>query len=99
MPMWLNGTHPTVNEGEVPRNACVNFGGIPNKDPCCEHHLTIGVKNCGDFFVYYLRPPQACPVSYCAGTLVKNVIVGRRGSSFTSLPSLRRALCPTVLVR
>ncbi|KAK7474569.1 hypothetical protein BaRGS_00034153 [Batillaria attramentaria] len=57
VPIWMNGTHPTVGEGMVSRTACANFeSGEADKEPCCEHTVTIGVKNCGRFYVYYLKP-------------------------------------------
>ena len=67
MPIWMNGTHPSSSDGTVARTACVNFGDGSETAACCEHHITIGVKNCGNYFVYFLAPPQACPVAYCAG--------------------------------
>lgn len=61
-PIWLNGGHPT-NKGEnVIRQACVHFGG----DGCFDS-FDINITNCGDYFVYYLRPPFYCVIAFCAG--------------------------------
>ncbi|XP_062574921.1 uromodulin-like [Saccostrea cucullata] len=62
-PLWMNGTLPLVSDGEVDRMVCQS--GILG---CCEISLTIKVRNCGTFYVYFLRKPSGCPVSYCFGT-------------------------------
>ncbi|XP_025079838.1 von Willebrand factor D and EGF domain-containing protein-like [Pomacea canaliculata] len=68
VPVWMAGKHPNEEEGIVARKACANFEtGGEQSNPCCEHSVQIAVKNCGDFFVYYLQPTPACPVAYCAG--------------------------------
>jgi len=69
VPVWLNGTHPTVKDGIVIRQACGNFenSGSGHGNPCCEHSVDVDVKNCGGFYVYYLTPVPSCPVAYCAG--------------------------------
>jgi len=63
--IWLNGSHPTVAEGNVVRQACIN-----SFDVICEETLAINIKNCGDYYVYYLRPPNHCAVAYCAGDMI-----------------------------
>ena len=62
-PVWMNGTHPSVSDGIVSRQACSNTG----LGSCCDSSLQIGVKNCVSFFVYYLYPTPACPMAYCFG--------------------------------
>ncbi|XP_062594050.1 uncharacterized protein LOC134255536 [Saccostrea cucullata] len=59
----LLGTLPLVSDGEVDRVVCQS--GISG---CCETSLTIKLRNCGTFYVYFLRKPSGCPVSYCFGT-------------------------------
>uniref|UniRef100_UPI00398F6FFC uncharacterized protein n=1 Tax=Pristiophorus japonicus TaxID=55135 RepID=UPI00398F6FFC len=58
---WLNGTHPTVGQGEVTRTVCFSWDG----DNC---YLTreIKIKNCTSYSVYQLKPtnPTGCDV-YC----------------------------------
>ena len=61
-PIWLNGRHPTVGEGNVVRQVCVNSFGF-----VCVDTFDINVTDCGDFYVYYLRPTYYCAIAYCAG--------------------------------
>lgn len=63
-PIWLNGTHPTVTEGNVTRTVCINSFGLDNG---CYDHFDINVKNCGGYYVYYLKPLYYCATAYCAG--------------------------------
>ena len=63
-PIWLNGTHPTVAEGNVARKVCINSFGLNNG---CYDHFDINVRNCGGYFVYYLKPLYYCAAAYCAG--------------------------------
>ena len=58
-PVWLNGSHPTVAEGKVTRNVCIN------KSACCDISLFIQVKNCGSYYIYKLFYPGYCPARYC----------------------------------
>ncbi|KAK7484265.1 hypothetical protein BaRGS_00024514, partial [Batillaria attramentaria] len=69
-PIWLNGTHPDVGDGVVDRMVCANLGGYgPHPERvCCDAQLDVGVKNCGSFYVYFLRATPSCPVAYCAGS-------------------------------
>ena len=60
LPGWMNGTHPTVDEGVVSRKVC--FSGYQN---CCHHHIMINVQNCSSFVVYRLKPVQVCASRYC----------------------------------
>ncbi|XP_058945569.2 uromodulin-like [Pocillopora verrucosa] len=58
---WLNGTHPTVEDGEVYRTVCFSkiFGG-------CKYSNEISVKNCGSYFIYKLQQlPPDCHLRYC----------------------------------
>ena len=58
---WLNGDHPTVNEGIVTRDICIHKGKC-----CSEKIFDIKVKNCGSFYVYQLTGAAAgCPWRYC----------------------------------
>jgi len=61
-PIWLNGRHPAVNGGHVVLKACIHSFGI-----ACDESFDINVKNCGDFYVYYLKPTYYCATAYCAG--------------------------------
>lgn len=59
-PGWMDGVHPSVEEGVVSRYVCFVLGY--NK---CRWRLKIKVQNCGDFFVYKLAAPVYCNQRYC----------------------------------
>ena len=62
-PIWLKDPHPTKDEGNVARTACISSFG-----KTCRYSTTINVKRCpGNYFVYYLRPLFFCATAYCAG--------------------------------
>ena len=65
---WLNGKHPTEEEGVVTREVCYNWN-----DNCCNWKNNIQVRNCGDFYVYDLIPPPDCNFRYCG-----NKDIGKR---------------------
>ncbi|CAH3164839.1 unnamed protein product [Pocillopora meandrina] len=56
---WLNGAHPTMEDGEVRRSVCFSDGYAG-----CKHSTYIFVKNCGSYFIYKLFPPT-CFSRYC----------------------------------
>ncbi|CAH1245088.1 OIT3 [Branchiostoma lanceolatum] len=64
-PMWLNGTHPVVGDGEVNRTVCVHQLDLSRSD-CCGLQIDIWVRNCSGFYVYYLTSPPGCDMAYCA---------------------------------
>ena len=57
---WLNGIHPTVEDGEVSRMVCFS-----DKRADCRHTKLISVKNCGYYYVYKLSKTPICPSRYC----------------------------------
>ncbi|XP_048476450.1 uncharacterized protein LOC125487896 [Rhincodon typus] len=57
---WLQGSHPTVEQGEVTRKACFNLDG--NR---CHWNREIKIKNCSNYFVYWLQPTPNCDAAYC----------------------------------
>ncbi|KAM4632532.1 uromodulin-like [Discoglossus pictus] len=60
-PMWINGVHPTKEEGIVTRTACANWAGS-----CCFWSSTISVKACpGGYYVYKLGRTPTCYLAYC----------------------------------
>ena len=61
-PAWLSKDYPTVAEGTVTRNVCINAFGI-----CCQSSVYIEVKNCTSYFIYKLTDPGGwgCSVRYC----------------------------------
>lgn len=61
VPGWLNGAHPTVNEGIVDRTVCFHWNNNP-----CNWTAAVQVRNCGGYYVY---KPAADPcVLRCCGT-------------------------------
>lgn len=63
-PIWINGVHPSEQDGAVDQKACINFFGINGG---CADSFYIKIRNCGTFYVYYLRPTYSCAIAYCAG--------------------------------
>ena len=64
-PIWMNGSHPTVREGKVNRQACVYL--LHTLPIGCGKSYNIGVVNCSGYYVYQLRDPGQCDAAYCAG--------------------------------
>ena len=58
---WLNGTHPSLEDGVVNRQAC--FHGFYD---CCYRRVQVQVRSCEGFYVYYLNPSPAGSFRYCA---------------------------------
>ena len=59
---WLNGTHPTKADGIVTRQVCFTFA-----DSCCRREINVKVRNCGKYFVYFIKgtpPQQRCHLHY-----------------------------------
>ncbi|XP_077350270.1 uromodulin-like isoform X2 [Lithobates pipiens] len=60
-PIWMNGSHPTVNDGIVNRTACPNWN-----DGCCTQPYNISVKMCpGGYYVYNLQSTPIWNSAYC----------------------------------
>ena len=57
---WLDGAHPTVEDGEVLRKVCFS-----DRLSGCRYSNNIYVKNCGHYFIYKLMAPRACDTRYC----------------------------------
>ena len=60
-PGWLDGAHPTVEDGEVFRKVCFS-----DRSTGCRYIKEILVKNCGSYYIYKLIKPQRCPSRYCS---------------------------------
>ncbi|XP_032880858.1 uncharacterized protein LOC116975639 [Amblyraja radiata] len=68
-PGWLSGSHPRVRDGEVTRTVCFNWvRDNPNKHNCLTHQ-EIKIKNCGDYFVYRLKPTPGYYSVYCTDSV------------------------------
>ncbi|XP_019626405.1 PREDICTED: oncoprotein-induced transcript 3 protein-like [Branchiostoma belcheri] len=65
-PVWMMGTHPEEPGQIAQATACAHVGRN-----CCQFPDRIQVRNCGDFFVYYLNRTRGCGMAYCAGTEVQ----------------------------
>lgn len=62
-PIWMQGTLPSVTGSEVTRIACI----VTFLEQCSKQ-LTIRVKHCGGYRVYYLVGPPQTSTGYCIGT-------------------------------
>ena len=62
---WIDGTHPTVADGQVSRKVCFRYGD--GDDNCCWRFTNIQVRNCSSFHVYYLKsvPSANGNARYC----------------------------------
>ncbi|XP_078062394.1 uncharacterized protein LOC144488233 isoform X2 [Mustelus asterias] len=57
---WLQGSHPTLEQGEGSGTVCFNWDGNP-----CSWAREIKIKNCSSYFVYELKPTPGCEAAYC----------------------------------
>ncbi|XP_055522313.1 pancreatic secretory granule membrane major glycoprotein GP2-like [Leucoraja erinacea] len=67
-PGWLNGSHPS-GDGEVTRTVCFHPVNRYGNDDTCLTHQEIKIKNCGDYFVYFLKPTSGNYSVYCADSI------------------------------
>ena len=58
---WLQGSHPGQNDGTVMKTVCFS----PHSSCHCSYSKKIYVRNCGEFYVYWLDATPACNVRYC----------------------------------
>nr|XP_058940559.1 fibropellin-3-like [Pocillopora verrucosa] len=58
---WLRGRHPELADGQVRRWVCFRWYSF-----CCWWSRFIRVRNCGAYYVYYLRGTPACNLRYCS---------------------------------
>ena len=65
---WLDGVHPTVEDGEVQMVVC--FNNRQSNTPLCRYSTKIPVKNCGSYFIYKLREAPGCASRYCGTNLL-----------------------------
>ncbi|XP_036420917.1 uncharacterized protein LOC118804532 [Colossoma macropomum] len=63
VPLWLNGSHPRLEDGVVTRQVC----GSWNNDCCYYNSYLIQVKACpGNYYVYEFVNPAISNSAYCA---------------------------------
>ncbi|XP_072530588.1 alpha-tectorin-like [Salminus brasiliensis] len=63
IPLWLNGSHPHLEDGVVTRQVCGSWYG----DCCYFKSFPIQVKACpGNYYVYEFVSPVTCASAYCA---------------------------------
>ncbi|KAL6482073.1 hypothetical protein MHYP_G00101530 [Metynnis hypsauchen] len=71
--LWLNGSHPQIEDGIVTRGVCGGSGS-----DCCYYRSTpIRVKACpGNYYVYEFVRPDSCVAAYCAdvNTITPNTV-------------------------
>ena len=58
---WLNGAHPTILDETVNRTVCFNYS-----ENTCPYENEIKIRNCGDYFLYYLPEVPGCYARYCS---------------------------------
>ncbi|XP_068734085.1 peroxidasin homolog isoform X2 [Montipora capricornis] len=64
-PGWLNGTHPSVQDGLQTAQVCYHW----NND-CCQWKSNIKIRNCSSYFVYQLVKHPACNLRYCVCAVI-----------------------------
>ncbi|XP_068686286.1 uncharacterized protein [Montipora foliosa] len=64
-PGWLNGTHPSVQDGLQTAQVCYHW----NND-CCQWKSNIKIRNCSSYFVYQLVKHPACNLRYCVPAVI-----------------------------
>uniref|UniRef100_A0ABM0LW49 von Willebrand factor D and EGF domain-containing protein-like n=1 Tax=Saccoglossus kowalevskii TaxID=10224 RepID=A0ABM0LW49_SACKO len=69
-PIWMNvgsGSMPSVGETRK-ATACAAFtrnAQTESPSNCCILRIETKIKNCGNYYVYFLSPPQSCFMAYC----------------------------------
>ncbi|KAL7845279.1 hypothetical protein AOLI_G00234710 [Acnodon oligacanthus] len=87
--LWLNGSHPQIEDGIVTRGVCGNSGS-----DCCQYASTpIRVKACpGNYYVYEIVRPSFCNTSYCADvttiTSIPTITMTAKSTELTSTPNV-----------
>ena len=79
---WLDGAHPTVEDGKVRRTVCFS-----DRFTDCRFSATISVKNCGSYFIYKLQKPPSCPSRYCSKDWIWSKCAWRSKRTHKSLRS------------
>ncbi|XP_071147600.1 uncharacterized protein [Mytilus edulis] len=62
-PIWMRGLLPN-SSSETNATACINKG---YSNGGCDEEISIKVKKCTDYFVYFLPRSEPCEAGYCFG--------------------------------
>ena len=81
---WLDGAHPTLEDGEIRRMVCFS-----DRSTGCKYSVKISVKNCGSYFIYKLFSTH-CFSRYCGTDWMWSKYTLR---SKKTHKSLRRYMC------
>lgn len=85
LPIWLNGTVPSVAEEAVNRSACLR-----SFDDCCAKSYKLMIKNCVYYNVYcFWNLPQDCPERYCFDVDLSRVTTPRPTTTSTTTTTKR----------
>ena len=79
-PGWLEGGHPTVEDGEVYKKVCFS-----DRISGCRDMTKISVKNCGSYFIYKLQQPPSCDSRYCGADWMWSKYTSRSKRTHNSL--------------
>ena len=60
---WLNGTHPSIPHEVVSRTICFHSLYPENN---CGFKTDVQIRNCGEYFLYYLSEVPDCMLRYCS---------------------------------
>ncbi|XDV44016.1 hypothetical protein PO909_012380 [Leuciscus waleckii] len=92
-PLWLNGGHPTVEDGVVTRDVCGHWD-----NNCCYFQSNpIKVKACpGDYYVYEFVSPTTCSLAYCAASHIKLFLIPESTSQSNSSASTTTETIPSI---
>lgn len=86
LPIWLNGTVPSVAEGAVNRSACLR-----SYDDCCAKSYKLMIKNCVYYNVYcFWNLPQDCPERYCFDVDLSRVTTPRPTTTSSTTTTTKR---------
>ncbi|XP_040297371.1 uromodulin-like [Bufo bufo] len=67
-PLWINGTHPKIEDGTVNATVCASWGG-----DCCTWTHPISIRACpGGYYVYKIQKTPFCSSAYCTEPLMQN---------------------------
>ncbi|XP_057184221.1 alpha-tectorin-like [Triplophysa rosa] len=87
-PLWLNGEHPSFEDGVVTRDVCGHW----INDCCYFQSNPIRVKACpGDYYVYEFVSPTGCYFAYCADD-------GNSSTTPTPTPTTETVTVPTTTI-